>query len=130
LDSGGYGAVGVLGTSMKAHRVAWMIHHNCSVPEGKDILHSCVASRTCCNPAHLRPGTDLENRRDAMNQGRAKYVNVKGSDHGRSKLTDADVIKIRALSASGVTNKKIGPMFGVTPSMVSYIKNRRNWNHL
>ena len=116
---------------MKSHRVAWMIHHKCVVPEGMDLLHSCVASRTCCNPNHLRPGTDLENRRDTIEQGRVVLPDVKGTKHGMHKLTDANVLKIRELyAAGGIRQKDLGQMFGVCREMISYVVNRKNWTHL
>ncbi len=130
LDSGGYGHVRTGNILMKAHRVAWMIHNCCVIPDGKDILHSCIGSRTCCNPSHLRPGTDLENRRDTFAQGRFVPPDVKGTKHGMHKLVDVDVLRIRELHANGKTCKEIGPMFRVTPSMISLIVRRKNWTHL
>lgn len=128
LDNGGYGTVGVLGSCKKAHRIAWVSVFRSDIPDGKDALHSCIASRTCCNPIHLRPGTDKDNRGDAIAQGRAVYVNVTGEQHGRHKLTEEEVIKIREMYATGLYRQKdLGGMFGVTRSMISYIARRKNW---
>ena len=36
------------------------------------VLHSCD-NKDCCNPDHLRFGTHLENMRDMIKKGRARY---------------------------------------------------------
>jgi len=50
-----------------AHRVAFTFHHG-REPQ-KYVLHSCD-NPGCCNPAHLREGTQLENMRDMNERGR------------------------------------------------------------
>lgn len=54
----------------------------------------------------------------------------RGQDHSRAKLTDQQVHEIRRLIARGVMNKEIGPMFGVSRTLISLIKNNRIWTHL
>jgi hypothetical protein len=44
-----------------AHRVAWALHHQRQVPEGLTIDHRQECVRICCNPAHLRPLSNVEN---------------------------------------------------------------------
>lgn len=53
-----------------------------------------------------------------------------GAKNGRAKLTDADVIQIRALRAQGLSNPEIAAKFAVGSSMVSHICNRRCWTHI
>jgi hypothetical protein len=131
LDSGGYGTVGVLGCSKKAHRIAWVSVFRVDMPPTKDALHSCIASRTCCNPIHLRPGDDKDNRRDAMAQGRAVYSHVEGEQHGRHKLAESEVLRIRELRATGLYKQKdLASMFNVCREMISYIVRRKNWTHI
>jgi hypothetical protein len=57
-----------------AHRVAWALHHGRQVPDGMTIDHEC-RNRVCCNPAHLRPMTNIENARDngPANQTHCKW---------------------------------------------------------
>jgi hypothetical protein len=131
VDFGGYGHVRVCRSLMKTHRVAWMMHNKCLVPDGLDILHSCVGNTRCCNPEHLRPGTDADNSGDKMAQGRNFIPRVKGERHGMSKLKEEQIIEIRKLHATGKYRQKdIGEMFGVTRSMISYVVNGKNWTHL
>ena len=65
----GYGRFKVDGRSALAHRVAWSLANNQPVPEGMCILHSCD-NPPCCEPTHLRPGTNAENNADKMAKGR------------------------------------------------------------
>ena len=64
----GYGWFRFRGTSMKAHRVAWLLAGN-RIPADKPyILHSCD-NRACCETSHLRVGTHAENMVDMALRG-------------------------------------------------------------
>jgi hypothetical protein len=62
-DPLGYGMTALIvdGTrkTMKAHRAVYLTCVG-DVPAGLFLLHSCD-NPPCCNPAHLRPGTQIEN---------------------------------------------------------------------
>lgn len=60
-------------------------------------------------------------------QWRDGLVDLRGEKHPNSKLTNADVRKIRELTASGVSNAAVGRMFNITDGMVCMIKKRRRW---
>ena len=66
LFPGGYGRVNYNGTRQGAHRVAYELTHG-PIPPGMDILHSCDL-RKCCNPKHLKVGTDQDNVRDKVSR--------------------------------------------------------------
>lgn len=87
-----YGRMKYRGSQWLAHRVAYTLEHG-EIPEGLDILHSCD-NPPCCNPAHLRPGTDSENIREALDKGR--MVLPKGEKHPAAKLTDQEVEYVRS----------------------------------
>lgn len=57
------------------HRFAYQIFIG-RIPEGKFILHSCDNSG-CCNPEHLRPGTQSENIREMYAKGRGRLFKDK-----------------------------------------------------
>lgn len=65
----GYGVLVISGRFQRAHRVAFAWFTGTELPPGKMILHSCD-NPPCCNPAHLRPGTVVENAADAKTRGR------------------------------------------------------------
>jgi hypothetical protein len=61
-------------TTVLAHRVAYELAVG-PIPDGMQILHSrvCITKR-CCNPRHLRPGTQTENEADKPHQSRSKRL--------------------------------------------------------
>lgn len=92
------------------------------------IRHKC-RNRHCCNPDHLEVGTTLDNMNDRRRDGTAS-VNA-GGKHGLSKLTDSQVIEMRALYASGnYKQKDLAEKYGVSGPVVSAIVNNKTWTHL
>jgi hypothetical protein len=53
---------------IRAHRAAYLVTYG-EIPEDMMIMHDCDNPR-CCNPRHLRAGTNAENVRDAFSRGR------------------------------------------------------------
>jgi hypothetical protein len=117
----GYGRVTFQGQVVGAHRVAYELTHGL-IPQGLDVLHSCD-NRKCCNPTHLRLGTDQDNVEDKMSRGRQTL----GSVNGMSRLTENQVLSIRFDSR---IQSIIAKDFGITQSMVSKIKLKTSWKHL
>lgn len=60
----GHGKVWRDGRHEPAHRVAWELA-NGQLAGDRFVLHSCD-NPPCCNPAHLRPGTQADNVADAV----------------------------------------------------------------
>ena len=125
----GYGAIGSKGRGkiLLAHRVSWELA-NGPIPDGLHCLHRCD-NPPCVNPAHIFLGTQTDNNADMRAKGRAGHGDVKGSAVRTSKLTEDEVIRIRALSPA-LSFKTLGAMFGVTPQNISHIVNRRWWRHI
>lgn len=90
-------------------------------------LHSCD-NRKCCNPYHLFLGTHQDNMRDSVNKNRRHKP--KGMLHPRAKLSDDDVIKMRALLKTGRRQKDISIMFGISRQTVTHINRRITWPHI
>jgi hypothetical protein len=95
-DPLGYGMTALIvdGTrkTMKAHRAVYLTCVG-DVPAGLFLLHSCD-NPPCCNPAHLRPGTQIENMHDRKTRG-AGYP--KGAQvYNALQLDDGLVATIRA----------------------------------
>lgn len=70
VGSHGYGQTWDGITVRLAHRVAWSLTHG-PIPEGMTVDHIC-RNRRCCNPAHLRILTNLDNATD-NGQGRKTH---------------------------------------------------------
>lgn len=89
-------------------------------------LHADVCTtRACCNPSHLRWGSNAENVKDRERLGR--NVVPRGEKAGLAKLTEKQVLLIR--NAVG-PQKEIAVEFGVSQGTVSQIKRRKIWRHL
>lgn len=66
-----------------AHRVAWRLT-NGPIPEGAKVLHGCD-NPPCCNPGHLRLGSQTENNLDAVARGRYGYRGIPGNQNAKKK---------------------------------------------
>lgn len=134
IDSKGYGRFSVKsaqpGRSMvseSAYRIAWQLQNCRHIPAGMHVLHACD-NPACVRPTHLRLGTHADNMRDMAERGRARGGSAGGEACGQSKLTWAQVREIRALLPV-MRNAEIGPLFGVTPSTISYIRSGKTWKN-
>lgn len=70
LERNGYGTFWHPGlkATLLAHRLAWMLSKG-DIPQGLKTLHKCDVP-ACCNPHHLRLGTQADNMRDMIAKGR------------------------------------------------------------
>jgi hypothetical protein len=110
-----------------AHRVAYELARG-DIPEGLDVLHHCDTP-SCVNPAHLFLGTHAENMADMARKGRAK-PRPPGYAGRAAKLTSAEVLAVREAAMSGVSQKELASRYGVDPSLVSLVVNRKIWRYV
>ena len=123
----GYGAIweGRRGGKMLlAHRLAYELYTGREIPEGIYICHACDTP-ACVNPSHLVAGSAAWNMADMVAKGR--HVTLKGEALPQTKLTEDEVLEIRA--APGL-QREIAKRFGVSRQLVGYIKLRQIWSHL
>lgn len=112
-------------TSIKAHRLSYELHKG-RIPPGLKVLHSCDTP-CCVNPAHLRVGTDKDNKLDAIRKNR----HARGETNGHSKLTTQQVLDIRAAHSSGRFNQSAAARhYGINSSVVCEIVHRKVWKHI
>jgi hypothetical protein len=119
----GYAQFGMLGRVIYVHRFVKSLDG--LLPKGVEICHRCN-NPGCVNPDHLYVGDRLSNSEDMVRSGRSP----RGSRHGQSKLTEADVKQIRLSRAEGQTQRIIAAQFGVGQDVISRIVNRRTWTHV
>jgi hypothetical protein len=107
----GYGSFWYKRKNVGTHRVAYELGVG-PIPEGQQILHTCD-NRKCCNPAHLFPGTQLDNIRD-MDSKKRRVGNV--------KLTNSQIIEIRQKYIPRVcTQQQLAEEYGVVQSHIGRI---------
>jgi len=101
------------------------IYEQCygDIPKGMIIRHLCN-NPSCINPEHLKIGTHYDNVQDRVKSNRSAI----GSNNGRSKLTEEDIIKIRNNNTTSLADLAI--IYNVTNKAVSNIKNDKNWKHV
>jgi len=127
----GYGEFRNGNKNINAHRLAWELTNGKSA-EGKVIRHTCD-NPPCCNPNHLKDGTQKDNIQDCINKGRHKITNIraKGEHNGNVKLTKEQVLEIRKLYLTGnYTQQRLADMFGVSQVQIGRIINNKSWKHI
>lgn len=111
---------------VQAHRFSYSIA-NGNIPEGLQVLHTCDVPN-CVNPDHLWLGTNYDNVQDKVSKGRQQKL--KGSQHGRAKLNEADIFAIRERYAEGDGSyRSLGREYGISHTMIRYIVKGDNWSH-
>jgi hypothetical protein len=119
----GYGQIRVNQRMLRANRVAWYLTHG--LFSDQYILHSCD-NKKCVNPNHLHEGSNQDNAREASERGLLSM----GERHHKAKLTSKQVLHIRKLATSGLSDTAISKVFGVSLNSVYLIKTRRTWKHI
>lgn len=120
----GYGLFSLLGTTISANRMSWILT-NGAIPKGLCVCHSCD-NRVCVNPKHLWLGTIAENNADKADKGRSNW----GENNPNSKLTEVDVLMIRQRLDEGESQTSIAKDYGVSMTMIGYIRTKKSWARL
>lgn len=130
LTASGYGNFSVGGKNnpeyrqWPAHRYSWFIT-NGELPDSVVVCHRCD-NRRCVNPNHLFLGKQAANMRDKVSKGRQ----AKGSSHGASKVSEADIQVMVETYNGGKSQYNIAEMFGISQATVSHILRRELWRHV
>ncbi|MFD8144760.1 HNH endonuclease [Streptomyces sp. NPDC059708] len=111
------------GPTVKAHRVSLTLS-GVDV-EGFVVLHACD-NPPCVNPAHLSVGTKADNSADMVSRDR----HARGSRSGTSKLTEQQVLEIRARCAAGELHRALAVEYGVSRVAITNIVTRKTWRHV
>lgn len=110
--------------SVAAHRYAWELVHG-PIPDGLLVLHKCDNPR-CVDVEHLFLGTHADNMADKKAKGRQ----VRGERAPKAKLTEAQVLELRAEAAAGARVSALARKYGIDRNSVAKIIARKNWSHL
>ena len=117
----GYGEFNYRTKHFKAHRFAYIQAYG-EIPIDLVIRHKCRG--LCVNPEHLEIGTKQDNSNDMIRDG----TSGKGSLHSQSKLTEDQVLEIRAQES--ILQKDLAIQYGVSVQTINDIIKRRAWKHV
>ncbi|GGD64478.1 endodeoxyribonuclease [Erythrobacter arachoides] len=96
-------------------------------PDGHPIVRHLNDVKTDMRLGNLAWGTHTDNRLDAIRNGCKIHVLEKGEKHKDAKLTEADVLAIRASAESGLA---LARKYGVSDKAISKIRRRETWKHI
>lgn len=106
------------------HRLVAMAYHGLPVA-GQQVRHLDGNSMNN-SPENLAWGNSFDNAADMKRHGRTRA----GVKNPNVRLTPAQVIEIRKISATGLSCKKIGKAYGVSPMTVNRIARRVLWKNI
>ncbi|MGM9321473.1 HNH endonuclease [Deinococcus aquaticus] len=107
-----------------AHRYAWELAHG-AIPDGLLVLHKCD-NRRCVDVEHLFLGTQADNMTDKKAKGRQ----ARGERAPKAKLTEAQVLELRAEAAAGVRVSVLARKYDLNRNNIAKIIARKSWSHL
>jgi hypothetical protein len=121
-----YPRVSQEGKTKHAHRIVCERVHGPPPSPQHQAGHTCGRGADgCVNPRHLLWITAKQNGGDMVLHGTAAH----GSRQWRAKLTEKDVVLIRALRGK-VSVTELARRFGVLPGAISKVQTRKTWRHV
>lgn len=125
-DHRGYGRATMDGVSHTASRIMCELAHGAPPEPDLQAAHNCGNGHLgCVHPQHLRWDTVTGNHADKIAHG----THIQGEDQGSSKLTEGQVLEIRALKGK-LTQREIGERYGIAQTTVGRIHRRKAWSWL
>ncbi len=123
----GYGQISYQGKLQLAHRFSWKLANE-DPPGEMCVLHRCD-NPLCVNPNHLFLGTQKDNMQDKKRKRRT--ASQKGTENGKAKLTEENVLRIRELYSTGnYYQRELAVKYKVSRSQIKEIVNRKQWRHI
>lgn len=124
IDTGnGYGRIFHVEGMPYAHRMAWQLANGRKPPtrgKRKYVLHAKGCVKACCNPDHLRLGTQRDNAADTKAEGRM-----------RGTRTAEDALRIADLHHKwGLKYAAIAEVMGLSHRAVIDICKGRTWGNV
>ncbi len=124
LDRNGYHRVKVAGQRVFVHRLVAEAFLG-PQPDGHEVAH-LDGDRTNNRLSNLAWVTHTENMAHQKEHGTA----LLGERNPQSRYCEADVLRVLALSAQGLTDTQISGRTGVSRSTVQRMRTRRAWVHV
>lgn len=129
VNTTGYGMANWAGRkNIVAHRLVWTLLKG-EIPAGLEACHTCDTPR-CCNPDHIFLASHAENMADCKAKGRQS----RGERSKRNKLTEAQVLEIRANPprlGRGLREIDVfAAKYGVNKGTIYCAMTGRTWSHI
>jgi hypothetical protein len=146
----GYGRFDARNTGYFSHRIAYEL--TSKDPLGERLACHTCDNEPCCNPAHIFPGTHLDNNRDRHRKGRSAPITkvtleqrsrgddhysrkrpealARGEHHVQAKLTEKSVVAIRKERARGVILADLAAKYRVSIAVIHKVCARTSWTHV
>lgn len=125
----GYGRLKINKKNFKAHRISFALF-NGYLDSSKVCCHSCD-NPVCVNPHHLWLGTHLENMKDRDKKGRCKSDHLFTQTLKTRKLTQEDVIWMRAnYSPNTWSVNKLAKKFQVCRNTIQQALKGKTWKSI
>lgn len=109
---------------VRAHRLAFVLSGG-ALEDSDLVLHACDRP-SCCRPDHLSAGDQARNRADAAERNRTAH----GERHPMRKLTEEQVVELRALSRAGWSRADLAAHFKISYPQVCSIVTGREWRRV
>lgn len=112
--------------SFSIHRLVLMVFSGEPKDKTKNIARHLNDDKLDNRIENLAWGSSKDNCSDAIKNNK----NAKGEKHGSSKLSEKDVLDIRRDIENNLKQFEIANKYNISQSLVSLIKNKKNWKYL
>jgi hypothetical protein len=108
-----------------AHRAAWILLLDRTIPSGLYICHRCD-NPACVRPSHLFLGTARQNSLDAAGKGRLQIPHP--GMRGKAAKLSPEAVRMIRLDPRPV--RFLAKIYGVSKSLIGAVKTRSAWQWL
>ncbi len=119
----GYGQLSFESRLWHAHQLAYMF--STGIRPTLHVLHECD-NRKCCNPLHLREGTNNDNIADAIKRNRKP----RGEDTPNATVTERQVRNLKVLLNQGVRLVDAAKQCDMKYYIALHIRLGHSWKHV
>lgn len=122
----GYGMVRWGKKQYGAHRIAYQLAFG-TISSTSLVCHHCD-NPACVNPNHFFLGSNADNAHDRDRKGR--QITRRGETRPNHKLSDKQIIEIRALHKHGLTYRQLAVRFNVSKTLIADIITRKTREYI